>query len=100
MKNINSELTQINIFIVDLIFKYLKLKVKYSSSFKSDNSIKFMIAIERLENQEEESIEGIFVNSLLEYNEQYLQQFITSPNIDITQYETELQVFLMIEYIS
>jgi 3'-phosphoadenosine 5'-phosphosulfate sulfotransferase (PAPS reductase)/FAD synthetase len=100
MKNINSELTQINIFIVDLIYKYLKLKVKYSSSFKSDNSIKFIIAIERLENQEEESIEGIFVKSLLEYNEQYLQQFITSPNIDITQYETELQVFLMIEYIS
>ena len=95
---INSNLSEINIFVFCEINNRLSNKVTYSSNHKSNNTIAYSISIERSENDEENSIEGIIVNSIIDYNEQYIGQIKEYNNIQITQFETELQVIVLIEY--
>lgn len=97
---INSNLSELNIFIFCEINNRLTNKVTYSSNHISNNTISYCIAIERSESEEDESIEGIIVKSIIDYNEQYIGQIKEYNEILITQYETELQVLISIEYIS
>ena len=95
---INSNLSELNIFVFCEINNILANKVTYSSNHKSNNTIAYSISIERSENDEENSIEGIIVNSIIDYNEQYIGQIKEYNEIQITQFETELQVIVLIEY--
>mgnify|MGYP003679273811 FL=1 len=95
---INSNLSDMNVYLIDLISKYLKTKLTYKSSLNSDNTQSYMISIERSENIEEYSLEGFLINSILQYNIETLNNMKLYDNIDLSSYETELNIVLILEY--
>ena len=106
-KKINSNLSELNIFIFCEINNALNSsplsyttfnKLTYSSNHKSNNTIAYSISIEKQVREDSEGLEGELFNMIIDYKEKDIARIREYDKISITQFETELQVIVLIEY--